>query len=423
MSDPASSTHARPLAIGITCYPTFGGSGIIATEVGLAMAARGHRVHFICSDVPSRLLAGAPPEERLADHDSPTGWPENVRFHRVVARDYPVFPYAPYSLALASSMVSVANSEGLDVLHVHYAVPHATSAWMAGEVLGARRPRIITTLHGTDITLVGADPSYLPITRHSVLKSDAITTPSAFLRDETWRRLDLAPETTPIEVIPNFVDVSRFRPLDRPAVEDVLAGPLARPLLADLFGAEAEVSPVLVHVSNFRPVKRVQDVVAVFARVNATRPSLLLMVGDGPERPAAEALAAQLGVAERVRFVGHHDHFEAVLRECSLFVLPSESESFGLAALEALASGVPVVATAVGGLPDVVLPGQTGALVPVGDVPAMAAAALDLLRDPARHRALSKAARADVCDRFQHGPLTARYEALYRRVLAAPRAA
>jgi N-acetyl-alpha-D-glucosaminyl L-malate synthase BshA len=399
-----SGERAGPLSIGITCYPSVGGSGIIATEVGLAMAARGHRVHFITNEVPARLDArnavGPVPAEGYL-------LAENVWFHPVVARDYPVFPNPPYALALASSMVSVATAQNLDVLHVHYAIPHATSAWMAGEVLGPKRPRIITTLHGTDITLVGADPSYLPITRHSVLKSDAVTAPSNFLRDETWSRLNLSPAEVPIEVIANFVDVMRFRPL-APGAE--------RTHLCRIFGSEVADLPVLVHVSNFRAVKRVPDVVRAFAKVVAQRPARLLLIGEGPERPAVAALVAELGLSDRVRMLDTTDDLEGVLRECSVFVLPSETESFGLAALEALASGVPVVASNVGGLPEVLRP-ETGTLVPLGDVSALAAAVLDLLSD-SRLPAARLAARADVMARFRHEPLTAQYEALYRRVVA-----
>jgi N-acetyl-alpha-D-glucosaminyl L-malate synthase BshA len=382
------------LSIGITCYPTFGGSGIVATEIGLGLARRGHRVHFICSDVPRRL-------DRSVD---------NVFFHQVRAMDYPVFPQVPYSLALCSAMVSVATWHGLDVLHAHYAVPHATAAWMAKEVLGGG-PRVVTTLHGTDITLVGSDESYLPITRHSILKSDAVTAPSADLRSETWSRFDLDSERVPIDVIPNSVDTDLLRPLEGPG----------RPRLEALFGPEAGRVPTVVHVSNFRPLKRVDRVVEAFARVAADRPGFLLLIGDGPERTRVEAAVRREGLVDRVRLLGGQDHFEDVLRECAVFLLTSEAESFGLAALEALASGVPVVAFRVGGVPEVVRDGQTGILVPPGDVNAMAAALAGLLDDPDRRDRFARAARSDVVDRFRMEPMVDRYERVYERVLEARR--
>lgn len=379
------------LSIGITCWPTVGGSGVVATEIGHAMARRGHRVHFICTEAPRRLDRSV----------------ENVAFHPVRAPDYPVFPQVPYALALTSAMVSVATREGLDVLHAHYAVPHATSAWMAREVL-KDRIRLVTTLHGTDITLVGSDESYLPITRHSIVESDAVTAPSAFLRDETHARFDLSPDAVPIEVIPNFVDARTWRPLDGER----------RPRLRALFGAQVERTPVLVHVSNFRPVKRVDRVVEVFERVVAARPALLLLVGEGPDRPAIEEDLRRRGLLRRTALVGDQGRTEELLRECAVFLLPSVTESFGLAALEALASGVPVVASAVGGLPEVVRDGQTGFLCPPDDVGGMAARVLALLDAPERHRAMAAAARADAVQRFQAGPAIDRYEAIYERVLA-----
>ncbi|MCA9560496.1 MAG: N-acetyl-alpha-D-glucosaminyl L-malate synthase BshA [Myxococcales bacterium] len=386
-----SRSDSDVLRIGISCYPTVGGSGIVATEIGLAMARRGHQVHVISTDVPRRL-------DRCAD---------NVFFHQVRTRDYPVFPQAPYALALASTMASVATYEGLDVLHAHYAVPHATSAWMARQVLGNGSPKVVTTLHGTDITLVGADASYLPITRHSILHSDAVTAPSDFLRRATYEKLDLTPEAVPIEVVPNFVDTRRFRPAD--------GGEAAR--LTALFGPAAATTPVLVHVSNFRPVKRVDVVVDVFARVAAERPAFLLLIGDGPDRPRVEAELRRHGLHDRARLLGKQDHFEALLRASTAFLLPSESESFGLAALEALSSGVPVVGSDVGGVPEVVRDGETGFLCDPEDVGAMAAKAGALCDDAALRRRMGEAARRDVLTRFDEAPMVDRYEAVYRRVL------
>jgi N-acetyl-alpha-D-glucosaminyl L-malate synthase BshA len=381
------------LNIGITCFPTFGGSGIVATEIGLAMARRGHKVHFISRALPVRL------------HPATDG----VYFHEVTESAHPVLePGGAYPLALASKIIEVAGYEKLDLLHVHYAVPHATAAFLARQVLGASAPRLVTTLHGTDITLVGSDPSYLPITRFSVQQSDAVTVPSAFLREETRQRLDLD-ERIPLEVIPNFVDTDRFAPpQDRDA---------ARDRLQRLFPGLGEQEPVLFHVSNFRPIKRVADVVATLAAVNAQVPSRLVLVGDGPERSAIERKVHDLGLGERVCFLGKQERFEAWLAAADVFVLPSETESFGLAALEALSCGVPVVAADVGGLPEVVTHGVTGWLAPVGDVATFSQRVLDLVRNPQSWQAMSRAARADVLARFQRGPAIDAYEGVYRRVL------
>jgi N-acetyl-alpha-D-glucosaminyl L-malate synthase BshA len=388
----------EPLHIGVVCYPTFGGSGVIATEVGAALARRGHRVHVISYDVPARFEAHA----------------ANLFFHAVDVRDYPLFPQPQYAIALASRLVDVARWERLDLLHVHYAVPHATSAWLACQVLGAgAAPRVVTTLHGTDITLVGSDPSYLPVTRFSILRSDLVTAPSEFLRDASRARLDLPPEH-PIEVIPNFVDTDRYAP----------APTRDRGRLCPLFsraGGAAEAlcreARVLVHISNFRPVKRTPDVVAVFARVAAATPTVLLMIGDGPERAHAEARARALGVADRVSFVGKQERFAEWLPHADLFLLPSDTESFGLAALEALACGVPVIASRVGGLPEVVEDGVCGFLHPPGAVAEMAQSALRLLADHALHARMAAAARARAMDHFRLEPAVDRYEAAYRRVL------
>jgi len=377
------------LCVGITCYPTYGGSGIIATEVGLALARRGHRVHFIATDLPKRLDPSHP----------------NVEFHRVEAADYPVFPSVPYSLALASRMVAVHRDVGLDLLHVHYAVPHATSGWMAREVLGDDAPKLITTLHGTDITLVGDDDAYLPITRHSIAKSDAVTAPSAFLRDETWSRFDL---DTPIAVIPNFVHHERWHPPTRTERTEVEA----------VFGSSIGGDRVVVHTSNFRPVKQVDQVVQAFATASQGLSARLVLIGEGPERPAIEALVTRLGLDDRVRFAGNYRRIPSLLRECDAFLLPSRTESFGLAGLEALSSGVPVVASDVGGLPEVVRHGQTGFLAPLDDVDALAAHTRVLLTDSALRTRMGEAARADVLERYRIDPMIDRYLELYRDTLA-----
>jgi N-acetyl-alpha-D-glucosaminyl L-malate synthase BshA len=378
------------LNLAITCFPTFGGSGLIATEIGLAMAERGHRVHFIARDLPVRLR----------------GANRQILFHEVTESDYPALLHSgTYPLALASKMIEVTHYERLDILHVHYAVPHATAAWMAREVLGDKAPRIVTTLHGTDTTLVGLDPSYLPITRFSILRSDAVTVPSEFLRRATWEGFGI-PESFPIEVIANFVDTARYAPVRSRAS--------LRPLFPDL----GETEPVLIHVSNFRPVKRIGDVVAIFAAVHRQRPCRLIMIGDGPERSAAERKLRELGLEGRVAFLGKQEHFVELLASADVFLLPSEQESFGLAALEALSCGIPVVASAIGGIPELVDLGETGYLSPVGDVEGMAGHVLSLVSDRARWTAFSRRARERVLERFTLPPAMDRYEALYRHLVA-----
>jgi N-acetyl-alpha-D-glucosaminyl L-malate synthase BshA len=376
---------AQGLRIGITCYPTFGGSGIVATEIGVALARRGYQVHFICSRLPSRLG-----ELR-----------ENVELHEVASPSYPLFD-SPYALALASKMVEVSRSASLDVLHVHYAIPHATSAFLATQILGKDAPRVITTLHGTDITLVGSDPSFLPITRFSISRSDGVTVPSRALRESTYALLGVE-RSKPIEVIPNFVDTELFTPDPHRSTEG------RRPF-------------VLVHNSNFRPVKRVEDVVRVFAAVKRELPCTLVLIGDGPDRPRMEERVRQLGLEGSVRFLGEQLTFIEHLQRADVFLLPSELESFGLAALEALSCGVPVVASRIGGLPEVVSDGETGFLHPVGDIEAMAQSVLRLLRDPALHSRMSRAARASAEASWPIEPIVARYETYYRQVLeAAPK--
>ncbi len=369
------------LAVGITCYHTFGGSGIVATEIGLELARRGHRVHFICAEPPARLEPATP----------------NLVFHRVELRDYPLLLEGQYPLALASQMIEVAKKERLDLWHVHYALPHATSAYLAQQILGPRAPRVVTTLHGTDVVLVGNDPSYLPITRFSIERSDGVTAPSAFLAQATRDNFGI---TRDIEVIPNFVDGARFSPAATPPA----GGP-----------------PRIVHSSNFRALKRVDDVIAVFERVRRGRACRLALLGDGPERPRIEAEVRARGLDDDVTFLGEQLDVVGTLRRAHVFLLPSETESFGLAALEALACGVPVVASRAGGLPEVVREGESGYLLPVGDVDAMAAAVARILDDAALHRRLSAAARADAVERFSRAPMVTRYERYYERVLGASR--
>jgi L-malate glycosyltransferase len=369
------------LKIGITCYPTFGGSGVVATELGIELARRGHIIHFISYALPSRL----------------TLLHENLRFHEVSVTSYPLFDeFRPYTLALASKMAEVAEYEDLDVFHVHYAIPHAISAHLAQRILGGSHPKVITTLHGTDITLVGKDASYLPITKFGIEASDGVTAVSKSLRDDTVKNFST---TKPIEVIPNFVDPARFRRDTK-----------IRPFFA---GSEK----LLCHVSNFRPVKRVLDVLEVFRRIHDEVPSKLLMIGDGPDRSRAEAFCREEGICDRVIFVGHVPRVEEVLGAIDLFLLPSETESFGMAALEALACEAPVIATRVGGLPEVVVDGETGYLLEVGDVEGMAARALELLRDDRQRRKMGEAGRAFAIANYQIDRVIPMYAEYYERVL------
>jgi len=367
------------LRIGIACFSSFGGSGVVATEIGMALGRRGHHVCFLSDKPPTRLDLGAP----------------NVSFHAVPLLDYPLVAHRSYALALTAKMVEVARTERLDLLHVHYAIPHAVSAILAKQILGSSAPKVVTTLHGTDVTLVGAAHGFQPLTQFAVATSDAVTTPSRWLAETARANLGLA-AVLPIDVIPNFVDSTEFSP---PARRD------------------RRQPHVLIHVSNFRPIKRVHDVVAIFATVRRTTPCRLELVGDGPERPRIEAMVSELGIGDQVRFRGEMDDLAGVYGESDVFLLPSESESFGLAALEAMACGVPVVASDVGGLPDVVADGETGFLAAVGDVPAMAEAVRRLVTDDDLWGTMSRLARerAETC--FGQASAVDRYEAVYRRVL------
>jgi N-acetyl-alpha-D-glucosaminyl L-malate synthase BshA len=375
--------------IGITCYPTYGGSGAVATELGIALARRGHEVHFITYQQPFRLPAFLP----------------RVYFHEVEVARYPLFEYPPYDLALAVRMHQVVLAHKLDLLHVHYAVPHATSAWIAKEMLQPARPGlpVLTTLHGTDITIVGQDPSYHTITKFSIEKSDGLTAVSRYLQVETWNAFGCT--ACRIEVIPNFIDPEVF---DRSRYAETIAGQFDPP------------RRVLMHISNFRAVKRVRDIVHIFARVQEEIPSVLVMVGDGPDRVVAETEAQQLGVQGSVHFLGKIESVAPLLAGADLFLLPSDRESFGLSALEALASGVPVIGTAAGGLPEVVRDGETGVLCEVGDVPGMADAAIRILRDRRLWSAMSELAVADARERFSLEDIVGRYEAFYAEKVGTP---
>jgi L-malate glycosyltransferase len=370
------------MRIGIVCYPTFGGSGVLATELGKALADKGHQVHFITYQQPVRL----------------SEFNANIFYHEVRVPTYPLFDYPPYETALASTMVDVIANNNLDLLHVHYAIPHASAAYMARQILMKQGKIIpfITTLHGTDITLVGKDKTYAPVVTFSINESDAITAVSHNLREETLKYFKIEKE---IEVIHNFVDVHRFqrRPID--AFRRVIA---------------PEGERILLHASNFRKIKRVQDVVKIFAKVNEQMPSKLLFVGDGPERPMAESLSRELNLFDDIRFVGKQEQMEDILAIADLFLLTSEYESFGLAALEAMAAGVPVISTNAGGLPEINVNGTTGFLSDVGNVDEMSANALFILKDVETLKKFKQQAKQHAAS-FDIHHIIPQYELLYNR--------
>lgn len=370
------------MRIGIVCYPTFGGSGVLATELGKALADKGHQVHFITYQQPVRLGE----------------FNANIFYHEVRVPTYPLFDYPPYETALASTMVDVIANNNLDLLHVHYAIPHASAAYMAKQILRKQGKHIpvITTLHGTDITLVGRDKTYAPVVTFSINESDAITAVSNNLRDETYNSFTIEKE---IEVIHNFVDVHRFnrKPID--AFRRVIAPDGER---------------ILLHASNFRRVKRVQDVIKIFAAVNEKIPSKLLLVGDGPERPGAESLARDLEIFNDIRFVGRQEQMEDIMAIADLFLLTSEYESFGLAALEAMAAGVPVISTNAGGLPEININGKTGYLSDVGDIDEMSQQALSILKDNEVLKQFKQQARQHAA-LFDIHHIIPKYELLYNR--------
>lgn len=376
------------MRIGISCYPTFGGSGVVATELAMALASAGDEVHVLSYALPSRLALVSP----------------NLFFHEVVVPHYPLFEYPPYSLALASKIAEVARFQKLDLVHVHYAVPNAVSAILAREIVAPRPLPVVTTLHGTDVTLIGNDPSYLETTRWAVISSDAVTAVSEWLRKKTVEQLCV--EETPIDVIPNFIEPERFE------------------AVRHLPGVRRWAKPdekILIHVSNFRPVKRVMDVLEVYLRVREKMPARLLFLGDGPDRAKVESRCREVGCCDGVVFLGNHPAVEEILNGADLFLLPSAGESFGLAALEALACEVPVIAARAGGVPEVIEEGVDGLLYPVGDVDAMARGAIELLSDPERHRSFARKGRERAIARFSEAAIVARYRELYERVLAGER--
>lgn len=370
------------MRIGISCYPTHGGSGVVASELGRHLAERGHEVAFISYATPLRLGE----------------LPPHVSFHEVEIERYPLLKNFPYTLALASKMAEVVRMKDLQMLHVHYAIPFGAAALLAKEIVAERDLKVITTLHGTDITLVGNNASFKPVTTLTIEKSDAVTVVSHFLERETRRQFGI---TRRMDVVYNFTDPRRYK----------------RETLACMSRVRHDDPAVLIHISNFRPVKQIGDAIRIFARVCAKMDARLLLVGDGPEAPVAEMLATELGVRDKVRFLGVVDRVAPILKDADLLLLPSATESFGLVALEAMTSGVPVIASDVGGIPEVVEDGISGCLAPVGDVELMAEKAIGLLSDCSRWASFSAAARRRAIERFNYQHIVPQYEAIYERVL------
>ena len=382
------------MKIGITCYPTFGGSGVVATELGLELSKRGHEVHFISYSVPMRLKS----------------FSENVFFHKVEMSSYPLFDFPLYSIALASKIVEVAKYNGLDIVHAHYAIPHATSAYLAREIIKEENLsgkngcelKIITTLHGTDITLVGLEISFLPTMKFSIQKSDGVTAVSSFLKVKTISQYGI---TKDIEVIPNFIDIEKYQRLSNHETD----------CLRERYSKNGE--KILVHTSNFRPLKRVDDCIRIFNEVRKKIPSKLLLIGDGPERSNCEYLAKDLGIHDDVTFYGNQESFVEILSVADLFLMPSQSESFGLSALEAMACGVPVVSSNAGGLPELNLHGETGYIAEMADVSKMAEYAIDLLENKRKYKIFSENARNRAVNLFSTEKIVPLYEQYYEKVL------
>jgi N-acetyl-alpha-D-glucosaminyl L-malate synthase BshA len=377
------------MRIGITCYPTYGGSGVVATELGQELAARGHDIHFISYAPPIRMNPNDP----------------RIHFHEVEVASYPLFDHPPYTLALATKMLEVFEAESLDVLHVHYAIPHSVSAMLARSMAAPRRLPFVTTLHGTDITLVGSNRSYLPITKFSIEQSDGVTAISDYLLKQTLKEFDIK---RPIEVIPNFVNCDLYTRIPNEEQRAKWA---------------PNGEPIIMHLSNFRPVKRITDAIEIFAIVRAKMPAKLVLIGDGPDRGAAEYLVRKKRLQKDVFFLGKQNSVYEKLSSADLFLLPSELESFGLAALEAMACEVPVVATNVGGIPEVVTHGVDGYLVDPGDVKSAGQYALDILSRADRGREMGHLARKNAKARFCANDVIPQYERYYQRVLAETRAA
>ena len=374
------------MKIGITCYPTYGGSGVLATELGKALAQKGHEIHFISYALPFRL----------------TDFVENVVFHEVEMSSYPLFEFPLYSLALASKMVEVAQYEKLDLLHVHYAIPHASSAYLAKKMLEDKIGlKVITTLHGTDITLVGLEPSFLPLVKFSIEQSDGVTAVSRFLKEKTITNYAIDKE---IEVIPNFVDTNVYKPNDACAFKKHLA---------------PNGEKILVHTSNFRQVKRVPDTIRIFEKVIKEIPSKLILVGDGPDRSECERLCRELHLCDHVKFLGKQDGLVEILNAADVFLIPSQSESFGLAALEAMACGKPVVSSSVGGLPELIRHNETGFIAEIGDIDRMAKYTIDLLTNDRKYNLFSENARKRSIENFDKSIVIPMYEEHYKKILGA----
>ncbi len=371
------------MKIGIVCYPSVGGSGIVATELAKLLARRDHEIHIISTDTPFRLNT----------------FMDNIYFHQVDTPTYPVFKDSPYILSLANKLVQVHRLVGLDIIHAHYAIPHATAAFLAREMIGPGAPKVVTTLHGTDITLMGTDASFTESIAFAINRSDAVTAVSESLKMDTYKNL---PVHVPIQVIYNFLECDFWKPTHQPGICTRLAN----------CGEK-----IVIHMSNFRKVKRVDNVIRIFSWIAREMPSRLVLVGDGPEMGACVELVHRLGLRDRVLFMGNQEQVVPLLSAADLFLLPSEKESFGLAALEAMACGVPVVASTAGGLPEVVVDGETGFLAEPHDVETMAAQALKILRDPLLHKRLSQAGSDRVHEHFCASKIVPQYEALYRSVL------
>jgi len=371
------------LKVGIVCYPVKGGSGVVASELGLALSAMGIEVHFFSYALPFRL----------------TGFKSNFIFHEVEVTSYPLFKYPPYTLSLAARLAEESKRVGLDIIHAHYAIPHAISGYLAKQIQGPNAPKLITTLHGTDITLVGQHPSFYAVTKFSMEVSDALTTVSQYIVDRTKDSFGIEKD---IKVIPNFVDETRFKPDQQGCDRSEFA---------------STEEKIIVHMSNYRPVKNTADVIRIFDTVNRRLPSKLILIGDGPDAPSILAMAGDMGLKDRVIFLGGQDIVESVLCKADLFLLPSASEAFGLAALEAMACGVPVVGSIVGGLPELVIDGEIGYLEPIGDVGAMARRSLEILTDKELHKRMSSKAREITLEKYTTKKIVEEYLSFYRKVL------
>lgn len=373
------------MKIGITCYPTYGGSGVVATELGIALASMGHHVHFISYAIPHRL----------------NSFFENVFFHEVETSSYPLFEHSLYDLSLTSKMLEVFEFEDLDLMHVHYAIPHAVSAYLTQQILrkSNKNLKFITTLHGTDITLMGLEPSFLPLVKFSIEESNGVTAVSRFLKEKTLTNFNIQKD---IEVIYNFIDTEKFKPQESEAFRKHIA---------------PNGEKVLVHTSNFRVVKRVTDAIRILAKVKKEIPTKLVLIGDGPDRSECERLARELDIHKDVIFLGKQDGLTEILNASDVFLMPSQSESFGLSALEAMACGIPVISSSVGGLPELNIHNETGYIAEIGDVDRMAKYAVELLTNEKRYNNFSKNARNRAVNHFEKKLILPKYVEYYEKIL------